>query len=917
VQTRRVAAIGLSLGLWGSMAAAAPPDARVIVRPLRTDELVARGSAPVEAARRADAAIRRVAPSTLRTLDAIACRVVRVPKGTSAEDYAKALEATGDYAFVEVDRIVSVAAAPNDPLFASQWHLAKIGAPTAWAITTGDTDLVVAVADSGIDLDHPDLAPLLVAGYNAVDDLAQANGGLVDGLTDHGTEVAGCVAAATDNGLGIAGLCHGVRLMPIRVSNQPGDTAFLSDINAGAIWAADHGATVVNASFTGAVGPTVAATGAYLASKGVNYVWAAGNSAASLGFEDPPEITVVGATDSNDALASFSNVGAGIDLVAPGVAIQTTKLGGLYATPNGTSFASPIVSGALALVRSANPALTPAGAEFLLRTTAKDLGPSGEDLTFGAGRLDVGAAVVLAAQSATREVAPIAVDDLAWGEPVGAPAVLRPLANDVDLNGDALTLGLVDNADVPGSVQLGPPDENGAPTLLFDPNDCFEGFATITYSVTDRGGLSDEGAIEVGVARRPAFDGGTLAMIPGFGSAQRVVAADIDLDGDEDIVALFLSSIGTVSVFRNDGGTFVAGASVNITSFPSALEVIDLVGDPCPDLVVADDLFGKLFVVPGLCGSFGTPVETPMASIGPIALRTADGAPFDFNGDGKVDLAAAHIGFPTTLKVYVGDGAGGFSPSGSMTLLPQPECLAIGDMTGDGKPEIVCVGTGGGQLRVAAVSSAGTLSTVSTVTSTFAPTDLALVDADGDGDRDVVCSSSGAIGSVNGFLVHLNNGLGTLGPGITYQSAATWPTSVAAGDFDADGDIDLVLPHLLSQEFGVFAGISVDSGQAIMPTAAGVPTVTGGNDCTTIDVDHDGLLDVAVAVVTASQRSVRIYRSVAPRTPSADLDGNGEIGATDLGILLGAWGGPDADLNGSGTTGAEDLAILLGAWGGC
>ncbi|MBL9149287.1 MAG: S8 family serine peptidase [Phycisphaerae bacterium] len=917
MKTWCAAAIGVAFGM-ASSADAAAPDARVIVRPLRVEELLARGVPPTVARSRADAAIRRVARDTHRTLDAIGCRVVRVPPGRSADELARSLEVTGDYAFVEVDRLVSVAALPNDPLYASQWHLAKIGAPVAWSVTTGDADLVVAVADSGIDLDHPDLAPLLVAGYNAVDDIAQVDGGLVDGLTDHGTEVAGCVAAATNNGIGIAGLCHGVRLMPIRVSNQPGDTAFLSDINAGAIWAADHGATVVNASFSNVLSPTVFATADYLLSKGVNYVWAAGNAASSLGSLDPANVTVVGATDSTDALAVFSNTGAAIDLVAPGVAIQTTKLGGLYAAPNGTSFASPIVAAALALVRSANPNLAPLAAEFVLRTTAKDLGPAGEDATFGAGRLNVAAAVQLAAQSTSSELAPFAVDDVAWGEPTGADIVIRPLANDVDLNGDAVALVSFDASSAPGSVRLGPPDPDGAPTVVFDPSDCFEGVASIPYVIADDGGLEDEGEITVGVARIPAFDGGTPYTVPGFGSPSRIEVADIDLDGDDDIVAVFISTIGTISIFRNDGGAFVHGGSLNVSSFGAVtVDVADMVGDSCPDLVVAESLANRLVVVPGQCGSFGTPLVLTMTQPSAIAVRAVDGTPFDPNGDGHTDLVVAQGGFPTVLSVLFGDGNGGFAPAGSLAVQPQPQRLAIADLTGDGSPEIVCLGSGSGELRVASVSTTGALATISTTTSSISPSDLALADLDGDGDLDVACASNGALGTLNGFLVHLNDGHGVLSAGIPFTSPSAWPNAIAVADFDGDADSDVVLPHLLSNEFGTYAAMSIPTGSAILPLPKAVPTLTGAQDCAALDADGDGDLDVAVAVISAGPRTIRVYRSEPPASPGADLDNDGTVGPTDLGLLLGAWGGPGADLNGSGTTGPDDLAILLGAWGGC
>lgn len=288
----------------------APPRPRLdrlLVRATSESRLIAAGATPSDAARRRAAALRAIG-TPIGRIEPWDISVIRPPAGIDPIDFARRLAARGDYDLVQFD--VEVAAvrrpdAPNDPLYPTQWHLARIAAPVAWSITTGDPDVVVAVCDSGIDLDHPDLAPLLVPGYNAVDHLAQASGGQVDGLTDHGTEVAGCVAAATGNGVGIAGLGWDLRLMPIRVSNQANDTANLADIVNGVLWAVDHGALVVNVSFSGVETTFASDAGAYARTHGATVLWAAGNAASSLGTIDPANLLVVGATDQNDALASF------------------------------------------------------------------------------------------------------------------------------------------------------------------------------------------------------------------------------------------------------------------------------------------------------------------------------------------------------------------------------------------------------------------------------------------------------------------------------------------------------------------------------------------------------------------------------------------------------------------------------------
>ena len=184
--------------------------------------------------------------------------VVTVPAGRADRAYADELLATGDYAFVEPDwRVYATAIEPDDPLLSLQWHHAVIDSCGAWALTTGDQAVVVAVCDSGVDTDHPELESILVPGFNAPSGIPEALGGAVEGLTDHGTQVAAAAMAVGDNGVGIAGVGWNLRLMPVRVMNTPGNTALVSDLNGGARWAVDNGARVVNVSFSNPVATSV------------------------------------------------------------------------------------------------------------------------------------------------------------------------------------------------------------------------------------------------------------------------------------------------------------------------------------------------------------------------------------------------------------------------------------------------------------------------------------------------------------------------------------------------------------------------------------------------------------------------------------------------------------------------------------
>src|SRR5690606_27735548 len=124
---------------------------------------------------------------------------------------------------------------------------------SAWDFTQGSSSTIIGVCDSGVDLDHPDLAGSLVPGYNAVNNLAQVDGGGVnDDLVGHGSLVAGAAAAIGNNGTGVSGVGWNFGIMPIKVSNNSSGTALLSEILEGARWASDNGAYTSNCSFGGA-----------------------------------------------------------------------------------------------------------------------------------------------------------------------------------------------------------------------------------------------------------------------------------------------------------------------------------------------------------------------------------------------------------------------------------------------------------------------------------------------------------------------------------------------------------------------------------------------------------------------------------------------------------------------------------------
>jgi subtilisin family serine protease len=289
--------------------------------------------------------------------------------------------------FAYLDTRVRALRISNDPFWSGQWSPVKVHAPAAWDRGVGSASLVVAVVDTGIAPATPDLRGRVLAGTDFVNGDDQA-----DDDNGHGTAVAGIVAAAGDNGIGVAGYCWQCRVLPVKVLGADG-TGFFSDVARGIVWATDHGARIVNASLGGpAEDAAVTAAAQYAAQHGALVVAAAGNdSSDTLSYPAAlPNVLSVGASDPADHLYGFSNRGAAI--AAPGDNV-TTALDG-YEEFLGTSSAAPVVSGAAALLFSALPSATPGQVVTALEQSATPLG----GVVFG--RIDVAAALQLLAPAA-------------------------------------------------------------------------------------------------------------------------------------------------------------------------------------------------------------------------------------------------------------------------------------------------------------------------------------------------------------------------------------------------------------------------------------------------------------------------------------------------------------------------------------
>jgi len=343
-----------------------------------------------------DEARDRLLPWLIEVNEAIDLYVIEVPPGLAEHELAGQLLATGQYDLIQPDWLVfPVAVQPDDPNFSQQWHLPRIQAPLAWELTTGSSSVTIAFVDTGVDLDHPDLASVLVSGYNSAWRLTQAQGGPVDDVHagSHGTSVLATGVAAGNNGVGISGVGWDFRAMPVRATNLASGSAFLSDIIDGITWSVANGADVVSVSYAGVDSASNELIGEWVMDQGSLLVWAIGNGAIRRDF-DHEHVLVVSGTDQADELYSNSNYGPGVDLAAPAVQIKSANRNGGYGTYGGTSYAAPIVAGVAGLVWSINPGLEAEDVFDILTGSALDLGAPGVDEQFGAGLVDAHAALV-------------------------------------------------------------------------------------------------------------------------------------------------------------------------------------------------------------------------------------------------------------------------------------------------------------------------------------------------------------------------------------------------------------------------------------------------------------------------------------------------------------------------------------------
>ncbi|PID21746.1 hypothetical protein CSV61_08580 [Sporosarcina sp. P3] len=316
----------------------------------------------------------------------------RLDKGEDLLKMAEQLKEEPNVLIVEPNYKRDLHSSTNDPYLYTQWWVPQVKPQPIWMrVAEQKKNAVVAVIDSGIAIHHEDLqGRIQQGGYNFVHntmDVTDVNG--------HGTAVSGVIAASSGNGIGITGIAgsYDVKILPLKVSHLSG-SSYVSDSIRAIDYAIERKVDVINMSLGNDQSSILEQNAVQRAVRaGITVVASAGNEALEgnpVNYPASyPEVISVGATDQQNRRASFSNYNSYVDVVAPGVGVYTTALTNTYKQASGTSFSSPIVAGAAALVKSLQPDASPAQVKAYLEGTAMDLGQPGKDTHYGAGLLNL------------------------------------------------------------------------------------------------------------------------------------------------------------------------------------------------------------------------------------------------------------------------------------------------------------------------------------------------------------------------------------------------------------------------------------------------------------------------------------------------------------------------------------------------
>jgi hypothetical protein len=446
----------------------------------------------------------------------------------------------------------------NDTYYNLAYHIHKMNVPASWDISEG-AGITIAIADTGVRVSHQDIAANISStpGYNFYDN----NSDITD-IRGHGTAVASTAAGVTNNGIGVSSLAGKAKILPIRIAAPDGYALYSAMANA-ITYAANNGARVLNCSYGGGGNSsTIQSAATYMVSKGGVVVWSAGNDNVDSAFYDNPNIILVSATNSSDTRTSWSSFGAYVDVAAPGEGIYVASYSSdsAYATASGTSFSSPIVAGVVAQMLSANPRLGMKEVDSILKSTAVDLGTAGEDIYYGAGRVDAYAAVFTAKNTvAVDTTLPIvSIKNLVTGSVLSGSSLISVSATD---NVGVKEVGLYLTNTLIEYESVLPYD------FILDTTKYPNGSYTVSAKAVDLAGNSSTASVNVFISNGDTvpptvsiISPANGAIIPSGGKPVKIVTSARDDTGTAVVQKLYINN-----VLR----TTITGSALNFNWKPS------------------------------------------------------------------------------------------------------------------------------------------------------------------------------------------------------------------------------------------------------------------------------------------------------------------------------------------------------------
>lgn len=658
-------------------------------------------------------------------------RYVRLtpPSAANLDDVVASLSRDPRVAYAEKETILRATAFPNDPLINEQYAHAITQAHLAWDVHTGGTTTTIAIVDTGVQPDHPDLRDSLVPGESFVGPSTTDEQG-------HGTHCAGIAAASGNNGQGIAGVSWAARIMPVQVLDASG-SGTTGAVAAGIRYAAEQGASVISLSLGGsAYSQTLQDAVTFARGKDAVVIAAAGNDGTSdLHYPAGCQgVVAVGATDSLDQRTPWSNYGDWVTLFAPGRSILSTYLKSSYRKLNGTSMATPYVAGAAALLRSYSPGLNEQEVRSALQQATDDIAEQnpGQVSRVLQGRLNMARLLGLLPRATARfsvvglaEVVGNQDGQLTAGEEVAIRIAVRNLAPTattfrIAAGSESPDLEILQSEQSIGSVAGGSVSYPGVGSSIIVR---IRNNARVVGDVAE---VSLRLLTDQGEAQRisttlplgyPQISGFPL-VVPQARSAGSVIVNDLDGDGDQEVVFPLSGTVTNYLWVVDSQGRAVPSwpkplsATTNQGPIGHHVAIGNIVGDSRKEIAVG--VRGQYSflssapvyvfssngdVLPGFPRKLGAPGFSPSKN-----ESVSHGATIptlaDIDGNGLLDLVlgegvltdATDVVGPSRIFAIAGDGSDlpGFPLEVPERISPGSP-LVVDDLDGNGSPEFATI----------------------------------------------------------------------------------------------------------------------------------------------------------------------------------------------------------------------------------